>query len=164
MNIADLALGLIWGFFFIRGYFRGLVRELGALAALVSGFYLAKTYQGELAPYLTEYITGNYAEIAAYLLIFTVALMCVWLLVLGLAGLVKVATAQWADHLFGGLFGLTKGVVLTAAVLFIFSMLSPNRPEFLTGSKLVPLLDKVSAALSGYVPENLMEKVRTIKS
>jgi membrane protein required for colicin V production len=164
MNIADLALGLVWGFFFIRGYFRGLVRELGALAALICGFYMARAYQGWLAPYLTEYVAGNYAGIAAYILLFTATLLCVWLLVLGVAGLVKVATAEWADHLFGGLFGLIKGVVLTAAVLFLFSMLSPDRPDFMTGSKLVPLLDKVSGALSGYVPENLMEKVRSIQS
>jgi len=91
---------------------------VGSLAAIITGFYCAGTYHRALAPKLTAYISGNYADTAAYLLIFTVALIAVWFLALAVSGIVKVTMTQWADRFFGGCFGLAKGVILTAVVLF----------------------------------------------
>jgi len=163
MNVADMVLAIVWIFFFIRGYFRGLVQELGALAALVCAFYLAKTYSPMAAPYLTGWVTGSSATAAAYILIFVLSLFAVWMLVLGLAGLVKVAMVQWADRLFGGVFGLAKGVMLTAAILFIYIQVAGAKPEWLAHSKLAPLLDSIVNALSGYAPPALVEKIKLIK-
>lgn len=159
LNIADLSLAIIWLFFSIRGYLRGLVKEVGSLAAIVTGFYCAGTYHKELAPHLTEYISGNYAGTAAYLLIFTLALIVVWFLALAVSGMVKVTMTQWADRFFGGAFGLVKGVILTAVFLFLIHLASPN-PDFLKGSLLVPVLEKVSARLVRYIPPDINEKLR----
>uniref|UniRef100_I2PZ66 Putative membrane protein, required for colicin V production n=1 Tax=Desulfovibrio sp. U5L TaxID=596152 RepID=I2PZ66_9BACT len=159
LNIADLSLAIIWLFFGIRGYLRGLVKEVGSLAAIITGFYCAGTYHKELAPHLTEYISGNYAGTAAYLLIFTVALIAVWFLALAVSGMVKVTMTQWADRFFGGFFGLAKGVILTAVFLFLIHLASPN-PDFLKGSLLVPVLEKVSAKLVRYIPPDINEKLR----
>ncbi len=159
LNIADLSLAIVWLFFSIRGYLRGLVKEVGSLAAIVAGFYCAGTYHKALAPHLTEYISGNYAGTAAYLLIFTVSLIAVWFVALAVSGMVKVTMTQWADRFFGGAFGLAKGVILTAVILFLIHLASPN-PDFLRGSLLVPVLDKVSARLVHYIPPDINEKLR----
>ncbi len=163
MNVADMVLAIIWIFFFIRGYFRGLVHELGALAALICAFYAARTYSPLAAPYLTGWVTGSSATAAAYILIFALTLLGVWMLVLGMAGLVKIAMVQWADRLFGGFFGLAKGVVLTAALLFLYIQVAGARPEWLSHSKLAPVLDSIVSAVSSYAPPNLVEKIKTIK-
>jgi uncharacterized membrane protein required for colicin V production len=159
LNIADLSLAIIWLFFAIRGYMRGLVKEVGSLAAIVMGFYCAGTYHKALAPHLTGYISGNYADTAAYLLIFTVALVAVWFLALAVSGMVKITMTQWADRFFGGGFGLAKGVILTAVLLFLIHLASPN-PDFLKGSLLVPVLDKISGKLVRYIPPDINEKLR----
>lgn len=159
LNIADLCLAIVWLFFGIRGYLRGLVKEAGSLAAIVLGFYSAGTYHKTLAPHLTEYISGNYAGTAAYLLLFTATLIGVWFLALAISGMVKVTMTQWADRFFGGGFGLAKGVVLTAAILFLIHLAAPH-PDFLKGSMLVPILDKVSTKLSRYIPPDINEKLR----
>jgi len=160
LNIADLTLGIIWLFFSFRGYMRGLVKEVGSLAAIITGFYCAGTYHRALAPKLTAYISGNYAGTAAYLLIFTVALIAVWFLALAVSGIVKVTMTQWADRFFGGCFGLIKGVVLTAVVLFLIHLAAPH-PDFLKGSTLVPVLEKVSLKLVAYIPPDIHEKLRS---
>ena len=90
LNIADLTLAIIWLFFSLRGYLHGLVKEVGSLAALATGFYCAGTYHKALAPHLTAFISGDYADTAAYLLIFTVALLGVWFLALVISGIVKI--------------------------------------------------------------------------
>lgn len=159
LNIADLSLAIVWLFFCIRGYMRGLVKEVGSLAAIVMGFYCAGTYHKALAPHLTDFISGNYAGTAAYLLIFTVALIAVWFLALAISGMVKVTMTQWADRFFGGIFGLAKGVILTAVFLFLIHLASPN-PDFLKGSLLVPVLEKVSSKLVRYIPPDINEKLR----
>ncbi len=161
LNIADLSLGIVWLFFAIRGYLRGLVKEVGSLAAIVTGFYCAGTYHKALAPHLSEYISGNYAGTAAYLLIFTVALIAVWFLALTISGIVKVTMTQWADRFFGGGFGLAKGVILTAVILFLIHLAAPH-PDFLKGSVLVPVLEKVSTKLVRYIPPDINEKLRKL--
>jgi uncharacterized membrane protein required for colicin V production len=160
LKIADLTLGIIWLFFSFRGYMRGLVKEGGSLAAIITGFYCAGTYHRALAPKLTAYISGNYAGTAAYLLIFTVALIAVWFLALAVSGIVKVTMTHWADRFFGGCFGLAKGVILTAVVLFLIHLAAPH-PDFLKGSTLVPVLEKVSLKLVAYIPPDIHEKLRS---
>ncbi|KHK02682.1 CvpA family protein [Desulfovibrio sp. TomC] len=159
LNIADLSLAIIWLFFAVRGYMRGLVKEAGSLAAIITAFYLAGTYHKALAPNLSEYISGNYAGTAAYLLIFTVVLLGVWFVALAISGIVKVTMTQWADRFFGGGFGLVKGVILTAVLLFLLRLAMPD-PDFLKGSMLVPVLDKVSGKLVNYIPPDINEKLR----
>ena len=159
LNIADLSLAIVWLFFAIRGYMRGLVKEVGSLAAIVMGFYLASAYHKTLAPNLTGYISGNYTGTAAYLLIFTVVLLGVWFVALAISGIVKVTMTQWADRFFGGGFGVIKSVILTAVVLFLIRLAAPD-PDFLKGSMLVPVLDKVSAKLVNYIPPDINEKLR----
>ncbi|EFL52894.1 Colicin V production protein [Solidesulfovibrio fructosivorans JJ]] len=161
LNIADLLLAIIWLFFSIRGYMRGLVKEAGSLAAIVLGFYCAGAYHKELAPHLTGFISGNYAGTAAYIILFTATLLGVWFLALAVSGMVKVTTTQWADRLFGGAFGLAKGVVLTAVLLFLIHLATPH-PDFLKGSILVPLLERVSVKLARYIPPDLNDKLRKL--
>ncbi|QLA15248.1 CvpA family protein [Desulfolutivibrio sulfoxidireducens] len=160
MNIADLVLLLAWGFFFLRGYMRGLVKEVGSLAALIVGFYAAANYHQEVTPYLSGHISGNYAQIAAYLLVFTASLLAVWFLVLGLSKLVSITMTQWADKLFGGAFGLAKGVLLAAVVFFFMTTLG-HRPDFLKSSRLAPFVEKAGDLVSGYVPPDIKSKLQT---
>ena len=159
LNIADLSLAIIWLFFAFRGYMRGLVKEVGSLAAITMGFYMAGSYHKVLAPNLTGYISGNYTGTAAYLLIFTVVLLAVWFVALAISGIVKVTMTQWADRFFGGGFGVVKGVILTAVVLFLIRLAAPD-PDFLKGAMLVPVLDRISSKLVNYIPPDINEKLR----
>lgn len=159
LNIADLSLAIIWLFFAFRGYMRGLVKEVGSLAAITMGFYMAGSYHKQLAPNLTGYISGNYTGTAAYLLIFTVVLLAVWFVALAISGIVKVTMTQWADRFFGGGFGVVKGVILTAVVLFLIRLAAPD-PDFLKGAMLVPVLDRISSKLVNYIPPDINEKLR----
>lgn len=161
LNIADLSLAIVWLYFGIRGYLRGLVKEAGSLAAVVLAFYCAGTYHRTLTPHLTKYISGDYAGTASYLLLFTVTLLGVWFLALAISGIVKVTMTQWADRLFGGAFGLGKGVALTAVLLFLIHLAAPH-PDFLKDSRLVPVIDQLSAKLIRFIPPDINEKLRRL--
>lgn len=158
-NIADLTLVILFGFFAIRGYMRGLAKELGAVAAILLGAYVAGKYGPEAVPYISPYVSGSYAGAAAYILVFTAVLALVWFVALGVSGLAQVTMTAWADRLFGGLFGLAKGVILAAALLYLVTLAAPN-PPFLADSRLVPYLRRVSDLLSSQIPEEVKERLK----
>ena len=162
MNIADLALLIIWGFFFFRGYYRGLVKEAASILALILGFKLAVAYSPQVSPHLTSLVSNPaFAAPAAFILIFVGVMIACSLFVTGLTALMKLTLIDWANKFFGGFFGLAKGVLITALVLWVWTVLLP-KPEFMASSRLVPVLEKVDASLSEYIPADWKQKLKTL--
>lgn len=162
MNIADLALLVIWGFFFFRGYYRGLVKEAASILALILGFKLAVAYSPQLAPHLTPLVSNEaFASPAAFILIFVGVMIACSLAVTGLTALMKLTLIDWANKFFGGFFGLAKGVLITALALWIWTVLLP-KPDFMNSSRLVPVLEKVNGYLSQYIPPDWNKKLKSL--
>jgi membrane protein required for colicin V production len=162
MNITDLALLIIWGFFFFRGYFRGLIKEAASILALYLGFKLAVAYSPDLSPHLAQLVSNPaFAGPAAFILIFVGVMIGCSLVVASIAGLMKLTLIDWANKAFGGLFGLAKGLILTAVILWVWTALLP-RPDFMQSSKLLPMLDKVDAVISQQIPPDWKQKLKSL--
>lgn len=162
MNITDLALLIIWGFFFFRGYFRGLVKEAASILALVFGFKLAVAYSPQVSPYLSQLVSNPaFAAPAAFILIFVGTMIGCSLVVVGISGIMKLTLIDWANKFFGGFFGLAKGVLLTAVVFWVWNVLLP-RPDFMAASRLVPMLEKVDEYISQYIPPDWKAKLKSL--
>jgi len=166
VNIADLALLIIWGFFFFRGYYRGLVKEIASIVALALGFKLAVLYSPKAAPYVNQLVSNpGFAAPAAFILIFAGVMIVCSLVVTLLTGLMRFGLMDWANRFFGGFFGLAKGILLTAVLLWIwFAVSPPPRPEFMDSSKLVPVLEKVNASISRFIPPGWEQELKSLTS
>jgi len=162
VNIADLTLLIVWGFFFFRGYIRGLVKEAASILALVLGFKLAVAYSPELSPHITPLVSNAaFAAPAAFIIIFVAVMIACSVLVSGLTTLMKLSLIDWANKFFGGFFGLAKGILITALVLWVWTALLP-RPEFMASSRLLPVLEKVDNVLSQYIPPDWKQKLKNL--
>lgn len=162
MNIADLTLLIIWGFFFFRGYYRGLVKEAASILALVLGFKLAVLYSPQVSPHLTSLVSNPaFAAPAAFIIIFVGVMIACSFVVTGLTALMKLSLIDWANKFFGGFFGLAKGVLVTAVVLWIWLALLP-KPDFMNTSKLAPVLEKVDAYISQFIPPDWKQKLKSL--
>ncbi|MBI4803851.1 MAG: CvpA family protein [Desulfovibrio sp.] len=162
MNIADLALLVIWGFFFFRGYFRGLIKEAASILALILGFKVAVLYSPQVSPHLTSLVSNPaFAAPAAFILIFVGVMIACSLLVSGLTALMKLTLIDWANKFFGGFFGLAKGIFITALVLWVWTVLLP-KPDFMQSSRLVPVLEKVDSYLSQFIPADWKQKLKSL--
>ncbi len=162
MNIVDLALIIIWGFFFFRGYFRGLVKEAASILAMVLGFKLAVAYSPMVTPHIAPVVSNPaFAPPAAFIIVFVGVMVACSLIVVGISGLMKLTLIDWANKFFGGFFGLAKGVLLTALALWVWTALLP-KPEFMNSSRLVPVLERVDAYLSQYIPSDWKQKLQTL--
>lgn len=163
MNIADLVLLVAWGFFAVRGYIRGLLRELGALVAIFAGLKLATQYHDQLSPHIRPFVSSDsYASPTAYVIILILTLLAFRILVGVLAGIMKVTFIKWLDNLLGGVFGAAKGVVLSAVALMAVTAFLP-RPDFLVGSKLVPTVSMVGGFLVGVLPPQWQRNLSDLK-
>jgi membrane protein required for colicin V production len=119
MNLLDILLILIVGVCFALGFWNGLVKQLASILGIVAGVVVA----ARLAPWLASAVQGRVitdpqvAHIAAYVFLFLLAALAVWLIGLLVRRLLKHAELGLTDRIWGALFGLVKGVVFCWALL-----------------------------------------------
>ena len=124
MNSLDLfiLIPIIAGFTF--GLFRGLVKELTSLAAVVLGIYGAKFFSPWLAAVLVRSFdfSARTAQPTAYFLLFLV-------IVVGLLFLSRIVDKVFEsmslgglNKLFGGLFGALKYALILSVLINVFNV------------------------------------------
>ena len=82
MNPLDLIIIATMVFFIVRGIFRGFFKEIGSLAGVIFGIWIAAVYQPQMTEYLKTYIpTGRFLPLISLALIFFIVLVLCNLLV-----------------------------------------------------------------------------------
>ena len=123
MNWVDFIVLAVLALFGLRGFFRGLFREVLSLAGLVVGFMVALAYDQEIAATLAGHWTASpivlkgSAFVAIFFLVYFLFSLLGWLL------------HRWEKLLFlqtlnrsGGIaIGIGKGAALTALAVFLLS-------------------------------------------
>ena len=126
MSLLDIILILILGVCFVLGFWNGLVKQLASILGIVAGVVVAARLAPQLAPALHgRLITdAQVALITAYVSLFLLAALTVWLIGLLVRRLLKHAELGLADRIWGALFGLVKGVVFCWALLLAVVLMS----------------------------------------
>lgn len=120
MNWVDIVILAILCLSGLFGLWRGFIREVLSLATWIVALLVARFYATDLMPWL-EGLLAN--EMARYVLAF--ALLCLAVLIIGalinylMSKLVKAAGLQLSDRLLGILFGVARGVMIVAALVFV---------------------------------------------
>ena len=121
MNWVDLALLTVFSLFGLRGYFKGLFREVLSLCGLVVGFMVAVRYDQHLAalavPYwnISPFILKGSAFIVIFFVVYFVFNLAGWLLHRS----EKALFLQTVNRVGGIAVGVGKGTALTALIVFI---------------------------------------------
>jgi membrane protein required for colicin V production len=122
IDIVFLALIII---FAVRGWVRGFIGEFLSMAAVVLGLLAAFFFYRNGAVFIRErfmptlnFIPGILAFIAIFLIVFIVVKILERLL----HDIVEGIMLGTVDHFLGIVLGLAEGVIVTALVLFVFSI------------------------------------------
>jgi membrane protein required for colicin V production len=120
MNYLDFAIvvPVLWGAF--KGFKNGLISEVGAVASLLAGIWLATIFSvrgGELIAAHTS-ITPQYQQIAAFALIFFVVVVLCFIITNLLKRFFDAIRLTWLDKLAGIVFGIGKWLIIIAFVFF----------------------------------------------
>ncbi len=157
MSGFDLVVLVIVLFCMIRGVFRGLIREVSGIVAVIAGFYGAFTYYWILSPYLTFMIeTPAIQHLVSFGLLFCGIVIVVGLTAALIRKLMHVVFLGWVDRTFGLIFGTAKGVLIVS-VLFIMltAFLPAGASTMMTRSETAPYISTISRTMTLFISSNL---------
>ena len=144
----------------VASFFKGFVRELISLGAAIWGVLLACWFYSSVAPLLAPYMPAPYvkrpeiASLAAFVIIFVVALLAGAVASSLAARLVKKAGLQWFDRLLGASFGLVRGLLVSLAIVLALVVFPPGT-EAVERSQLAPYLVYGAKALAAAAPAEM---------
>ena len=138
MNLLDTAIIAVLVFLIVRGIFRGFFREIGSLAGLILGIWLAKDYQLEMTGYLKSHLPSvELLPLISFALIFIIVFVLCNLAGWGLKIIVKKAFLGWADRALGAGLAVLKGLIATYLVINLLTLCDPR---LITESRLAPII------------------------
>lgn len=168
MNPFDILIIVILGFALIRGFFRGLVREVASIAGVVAGFYAANAYHPVMGAHLSSWISDPaYVDIISFTIIFVLVFILTGFLGVIITYILKLDFLGWADRLFGTLFGLGKGFLIVAVMVMMLTAFLPKNAPIIQDSLLAPRISFLSEKLAGLaddeMKQNFTSKLKELK-
>lgn len=139
---------------------RGMVREVLALASWIAAFWVAIEFASHAAVWLPESVTNP----GLRLLIAFVALMLVGLLLFSLMSmlvvhLVKVAGLTASDRTLGAFFGLVRGVLIAVVLVLLGGMTSAPSEPYWRNALLSAPLEAAALWVKPWLPDEVARRV-----
>lgn len=139
MNLLDSIVIGMMGFFVLRGFFRGFLRELFSLIGVALGVWAGIYYQRGVASYLDSYLPEtSYLPLISFVSVFF--LMVIACNLLGMISKIffyKIFRGV-IDRALGASVALLKGVVITYLLMVMLTFLLPSQTPLIAGSRLAP--------------------------
>jgi len=162
MNPFDIIIIVIFTYFLIMGFFRGMIREISAIAGVLGGFFTALFTYKYLADYLSGWVSDpSYQKILSFLIIFSVVFMTVGIIGLIIKYLLKIADLRWTDRLLGGVFAGLKAVLVASVLLVVFTTFLTRDAPFLRQSVLAPYVMVVSEQMARMVSKDMKKEYQS---
>ena len=166
MNFLDIILICILALFLLRGFFRGLVREILSLIAVVLAVALASNFDHLLQPHLALYIDSEMTVgVLSYTLIFVGTLILVWAVAKLIRTVLEISLLGWVDRTAGGVFGLLEGVLIGLIGLMFLQTFAPDS-DILTQSVIAPhaqhMVDKLGEYIDIPSPQEAMDSAKGV--
>ncbi len=147
----------------ILAYSRGLVREILAIGGWVIAAILAYIFAPSAEPLIKEIplvgeFIGNSCElglIAAFAVVFVVALVIVSLFTPMFAGAVQRSAVGGVDAGLGFLFGVARGVLLVLVALIAYDRLAGDEQvAMVTDSRTAQIFANAQTSIEDQIPED----------
>jgi membrane protein required for colicin V production len=161
MNQFDVVLLVLACILVVIGMFKGLVRILIGIAALVGAFAVAARFHQPLADQLSGFsISPGALNLISYVLLFLGVMIAGGLLAYLLRKLLKAAMLSWADRAAGAALGLVAAIMVSALLILPLVAYSDFGGRMLQQSVLAPYVTAVADMASPLVPADLSRLYR----
>jgi membrane protein required for colicin V production len=143
------------------GIWRGLVREVFALAAWIAAALVAMLFAGEAAAWLpANFATPLIRTVIAVAVLFVAVLMAVSLGGLFVSKLARAVGLTVADRTLGAVFGFARGALILLVVVLAAGLTALPREPFWREAKLSAPLETAAIAVKPYLPRPVADRVR----
>ncbi len=150
-----LAASILWGLW------RGFVREVISLGAWVLAFIAANFFAGALGEELPKALpTPEVRVLVAFVIVFVVTLIACSVAGALLSKLTKVAGLGSADRVLGGVFGLTRALLILLAFTLVAGLTALPRQPVWRNSLFGDPLAQAALALKPWLPSTFAGRLR----
>ena len=167
MNTFDIVVVAVVGGLTVLGLWKGLVKQLVALAGVVAGYMIAMRFYGPVSGFLTSFRPGT-AKVISFVIIFVACILCAHLLGYAAGKLLGISGLGFLNRVGGGLVGFVKGCVIVSLVVFIWIAFLPENNNLFKGSSTIRYILPAVEVMKNTTPADLKarynEKVKKLKS
>ena len=165
MNWADYVILAVFAVSILIGLLRGFTREaLGVLGWIVA-FWVAFTYTHAAAEWLMPHIeTPSVRRAAAFGGLFLLVLLVASVITFFVGRSVREGALASADRTLGAGFGVLRGLVITAALLWAAGSTAARDDPWWRESALIPRCEWMADMLKAVVPEHWIRALESPSS
>ena len=150
----DLVLTVFVAFLLVKGIWKGFVKEISGILAVVGGVVTSFMLHSAAEEFLSPYVGPKYLGFVAYSILFIAAYLGIMLLGNFIDRVVKSVMLGSFNRILGGLFGLLKALLWTSLCVYAYSSLQEgvgfDHPGLVANSIFYPfLLDFVALLEQG---------------
>ena len=146
LNILDVVLLSVIALFTLRGALRGF------LVGIIGGIWLAGRYYGELGRIFSQYTTSQWVYIVAYVLILCMVMFVISMVSRALHSFLKMAYADWINHVAGAAVGGLKGFLICAVMVTLLTYFL-NDADFIRKSRMIQPIKETIVVFKQFLPE-----------
>lgn len=139
------------------GVIKGFIRELFSLAFFIIALILSFLYYADVGMIYGKYLSKNIADFAGFVTIFVVVLAAGTLVTYFIKKIFVLGPLKTIDRIFGGVFGLVRGVSIAALIVFIMIAFRIN-DSLVRKSRLAPFVLETIRVVFKITPEKFKEK------
>ena len=149
----DLVVVVFCAFLVAKGIWKGFVKEIAGIVAVIGGVAVSFLFHAKVQPYISAFVGEKYIQLVSYVIIFLGFYLIVMMLGKLLDKILRSIMLGGINRVLGALFGLIKAcfwlTLLTFAYTKIHVGIGFNHPVWVTDSICYPfLLDFVSVGES----------------
>lgn len=160
LDFVFLGLVLVSG---LISLYRGFVREVFSLATWIIAIWVGIRFASSTAVYLPPVVSDETLRLGiAFGLLFILVLIAGGIAGIVAARLVRGTGLTGTDRSLGIVFGLLRGVLIVALLVFLAALtLFPEEPWW-QESRLVPEFERIVGWMLELLPEELEERLRNL--
>ena len=145
----DLVVVVFCAFLVAKGMWKGFVKEIAGIVAVIGGVAVSFLFHAQVQPYMSAFVAEKYIQLVSYVVIFLGFYLIVMMLGKLLDKILRSIMLGGINRVLGALFGLIKAcfwlTLLTFAYTKIHVGIGFNHPVWVIDSVCYPfLLDLVS--------------------
>jgi membrane protein required for colicin V production len=161
MTIVDIVVLAVIGISVLLGVIRGLVREVLALAAWVVSFLAANLAAPEVAQWMPETLAGEEIRLLiGFVGVFAVMLVGLSVVAILVSKLVKIAGLGMTDRVLGGVFGLTRGLLVVMILVLLAGLTSLPRQPVWRNAVLSDPLERIAGHIKTWLPAVMSKRIK----
>jgi membrane protein required for colicin V production len=159
MNLLDVILIVVIAFSSVYGLFKGLVKEVISILALIIGLIGASRFYEGASSLLKDLGLGEQAaRILSFIILFIVIFVALILIGKLIHKFVHAIFLGWLNRLGGIGFGFIRGIIVSGIIIMILTIILSEKAPILSESKLAPHIMSISKVLVSLVPDDLQKR------